>query len=157
MPTTTRDAQALTYLAKRLREETHGACRWDDAGIWATVSKLEGRQLADTIERVCRHAADPEAKTPGAINRPFVPEARRQPVQPPKRGQDCPHHPGQWAENCGGCAADRQGQGGYDDEPTASPPRTWETASDDMRTGALAAMRRDVELAKGWAERSEDA
>ena len=72
--TTERDAQALAYLAKRLREETYGAGPWDDAGIWAVIKPLVGRNLAIAIEQVTRHAADPEAKTPGAITRPFLPE-----------------------------------------------------------------------------------
>ena len=89
MPTTDRDAQALTYLAKRLREETPGAGRWDEAGIWAQVSKLVGRNLASAVEQVTRHAADPEAKTPAAIHRPFVPEHTPQRFHPPKRAEAC--------------------------------------------------------------------
>lgn len=77
MPTTERDAQALAYLASRLREETHGAGKWDMNGIHAVISKLVGQNLAITIERVTRHAADPEARTPGAIDRPFVPDAAK--------------------------------------------------------------------------------
>ncbi|MGH9088816.1 MAG: hypothetical protein ACRDYZ_12035 [Acidimicrobiales bacterium] len=109
MPTTAQDARALAYLVKRLRDETQGANSWNDAGIWAIVSKLVGRNLAITVEQVTRHAADPEAKTPGAINRPFLPKQpseRRDRYVPPKRGEDCIRHPGQWAGSCGGCAAD---------------------------------------------------
>jgi hypothetical protein len=73
MSTTERDARALTYLARRLREDTHGAGKWDEPGVWAEVSALIGQNLAIAIERVTRHAADPEAKTPGAIRRPYVP------------------------------------------------------------------------------------
>lgn len=29
----------------------------------------------------------------------------------PKRDQECPTHPGQWADSCGGCAADRKASG----------------------------------------------
>lgn len=73
MPVTEHDARALAHLAARLREETFGANRWDQPGIWAEVRALIGQNLAVTIERVARHAADPDAKTPGAIRRPFTP------------------------------------------------------------------------------------
>lgn len=74
MPVTDQDARALAYLAQRLRAEANATC-WDEAGTLAVVSKLIGRDLAPSIERVTRHAADPEARTPAAIHRPFVPEA----------------------------------------------------------------------------------
>lgn len=106
MPTTKRDLQALHYLAQRLREETRGAGKWHDNGLTAVLSKLEGHNLAITIERVCRHAADAEAKTPGAIDRPFVPEAATPgPRQPAKAGQDeCRQHVGEHAGACRLCA-----------------------------------------------------
>ena len=81
MTTTEQDARALAYLAGRLREDTYGAGKWDAPGIWTEVSALIGQNLAVTIERVCRHAADPDAKTPGAIRRPYTPgppEAKRE-------------------------------------------------------------------------------
>lgn len=107
---TDHDAQAIAYLAGRLRQETYGAAAWDQAGIYAKVKELVGQNLELSLERILRHAADPEAKTPGAIHRPFLPPA---PSEKPhgKRGNptkadECPGHPGQWADNCGGCAAD---------------------------------------------------
>lgn len=90
MPTTKRDLQALQYLAQRLREETTGAGKWHDNGLTAVLSKLEGHNLAMTIERVCRHSADPDAKTPGAIERPFVPDLEPPgPPRPPKPSEAC--------------------------------------------------------------------
>jgi hypothetical protein len=74
------DVRALTYLAARIRSETHGAGRWDEAGIAAKVAELKGQGLAQAVERVARHAADRDAKTPGAILRPFLPDA-----QPPSQ------------------------------------------------------------------------
>lgn len=62
-------------------------------------------------------------------------------VRPPKRGQDCPHHPGQWADRCGGCVADRNGVGYDEDAPAPIPPRTWDAASDTTRTTAIAQAR----------------
>lgn len=74
MTTNDQDARALTYLARRLRTETSGAGDWDEAGTWAVISRLIGQNLAITIERVTRHAGDANAKTPGAITRPFTPD-----------------------------------------------------------------------------------
>lgn len=118
MSTTKRDLQALQYLAQRLRDETHGAGKWHDNGLTSVLSKLEGHNLAITIERVTRHAADPEARTPAAIERPFVPEAQGpQPRFPAKAGRDeCRTHAGEHADNCRACAADR-----LVGEPTPEP------------------------------------
>lgn len=90
MPTTKRDLQAIHYLAQRLREDTRGAGTWHDNGLTAALAKLEGQNLAITIERVTRHAADPEARTPGAIDRPFLPEpAKPETARPPKPSECC--------------------------------------------------------------------
>jgi hypothetical protein len=108
MPVTDQDARALTYLACRIRKETHGARAWDEAGTYSVVAELIGHSLATTTERVIRHAADPEAKTPGAIKRPFVPAAAEPgPRFPAKPGEDCRIHKGEWADTCRSCAADR--------------------------------------------------
>lgn len=72
MPVTEQDVRALTYLARRLRAEAGGSA-WDEAGALAAVSQLTGRELAASIERITRHATDPEARTPAAIHRPFLP------------------------------------------------------------------------------------
>jgi hypothetical protein len=87
MPTNDQDARALTYLARRLRTETHGAASWDEAGTYSAIAKYVGQNLAETVERVTRHAADPEARTPGALGRPFIPDA-----QPASRRDDTPTH-----------------------------------------------------------------
>lgn len=105
---TDQDARALTFIACRIRKEVHGAREWDDAGTYAEISKLLGHNLPIVVERVTRHAGDVEAKTPGAIRRPFIPAApdngNRQPA---KAGDDCRIHPGEWADNCRACASDR--------------------------------------------------
>lgn len=108
MPLNDQDARALTYLACRIRKETRGAREWDDAGTFAVISELIGQNLPLTIERVTRHAGDVDAKTPGAIKRPFVPAAPvAGPRFPAKSGEDCRIHPGEWADTCRACAADR--------------------------------------------------
>lgn len=105
---TDQDARALTFLACRIRKELHGAREWDEAGTYAVVAELIGHNLALTVERVTRHAADVEAKTPGSIRRPFLPDAPTAgPRFPAKAGTDCRTHPGEWADSCRACAADR--------------------------------------------------
>ena len=123
MGATDRDLQALTYLARRLREDTYGCGKWDDAGTFAVLkSELGGTNLADAITRVVGHATDPEARTPGAIKRPFTPEpTTRQYPHPIKATDQCPRHPGQRAGNCGGCRADAMA----DDEHTTPTP-SWQ-------------------------------
>ena len=98
MPTTEQDARALAFLAKRLRDETYGAGTWDDPGIWTECRALIGSNLAIAIERVTRHAADPNAKTPGAIRRPYTPDA---PAAPTRRNPSDPR------TTCGICGKDR--------------------------------------------------
>jgi hypothetical protein len=83
MPTTDQDLRALTYLARRLRDETHGCAQWDEAGTFACLkAELAGQNLLIAVQRVIGHATDPEAKTPGAIKRPFTPEPTNAPVRP---------------------------------------------------------------------------
>ena len=93
MTTTTRDAQALTYLATRIREDTHGCGKWDQNGTYAVIAELVGQNLPDVIRRVIGHASDPNARTPGAIKRPFVPK-----VEAPRAG---PLRPDEACRNCG--------------------------------------------------------
>jgi len=45
----------------------HGAPRWDEAGVVATIAKLNGLLLADVAHAVLRAAEDATAKTPGVI------------------------------------------------------------------------------------------
>jgi hypothetical protein len=83
MPTTDQDLRALTYLARRLRDETHGCAQWDEAGTFACLkTELAGQNLLIACQRVLGHATDPEAKTPGAIKRPFTPEPTHAPDRP---------------------------------------------------------------------------
>lgn len=75
MTTTDQDLRALTYLARRLRDETHGCAKWDEAGTFEVLKQtLAGQNLLISIQRVLGHATDTDAQTPGAIKRPFVPE-----------------------------------------------------------------------------------
>lgn len=138
MTATEQDLRALAYLAQRLRAETHGAGKWDEAGLWPVLKRLEGHNLALTIERVTRHAADPQARTPAAIERPFVPEAptssgHRYPAKP---DDECRIHVGEWAETCRMCAADRLA--GDETPPRRQPPAATDAATHVARLRALA-------------------
>lgn len=91
MSTTAQDLRALAYLAERLRREGTGPV-WHANGIAAALADLEGQPLDEVVERVTRHAADPDARTPAAILRPFV---------PPARGVQWRPTPGPWCADCG--------------------------------------------------------
>lgn len=103
------DAQLLTALACRLREETHGCGKWDNAGTYSVIRELIGQNYAETLHRVIGHAMDAEARTPGAIKRPFVPKRVEEPGrrQPAKAGEDCRLHPGEYVGSCRPCAVDQ--------------------------------------------------
>lgn len=113
MTTTKRDLQALHYLAQRLRADTHGAGPWHDNGLAAVLAKLEGHNLAITIERVTRHAADPEARTPAAIERPFVPEPAKPPTPRPPKPTEC----------CRRCGRAMHAPDAVCEQPTQRPPQ----------------------------------
>lgn len=119
MPVTEQDARALAHLAMRIRRETPGANTWDEHGTNAVMGKLVGRDLATTAERVVIHAADPEAKTPGAVMRPFKPKREESTTRvPPRREQECRRHPGEWSDACRICSAPKPRDA---DEPTPEP------------------------------------
>ena len=123
MTTNEQDLRALAYLAKRLRSEGHGAAKWDDAGLWSVLKKLEGHNLAMTIERVTRHAADIKARTPAAIERPFVPDTPKAEVRyPPKATDECTTHPGEWLDACRICAGPAAADGDEKPRPNERRP-----------------------------------
>lgn len=159
MPATDRDAQALAYLARRLREETFGCREWDDAGTYAVIkAELVGKQLAHAAETVLAHATDPEARTPGAIRRPFTPKPDGQPTRnhPPRRDEVCPAHPAYRADNCGGCAVDARAADDSDDGP-ATPPRAWQPGDAHAGAQACRAAMRGLATAGHAAQACEDA
>lgn len=78
MAVTDLDVSALEHLAYRIREDTHGIKPWDRQGTHVIfVRELKGKHLLTAIETVVAHASDPEAKTPAAITRPFLPAVQR--------------------------------------------------------------------------------
>ena len=138
---TPRDASALAHLVARLREEVHGANRWDEAGINAELARLVGQNLAITVDRVIRHACDTTAKTPGAIRRPFLPDAPTPgPRFPARAGEDCRLHPGEYPDGCRSCAADRLAGDQADQADQRPRPATDDTRAEAIRR-ARAALR----------------
>lgn len=124
MPVTDQDARALAYLVGRIRQDTRGANEWDAAGVYAVIARMVGQSLPVTVERVTRHAADPEAKTPGALTRPFLPPAPEGgPWTPAKPADECPAHPGQYPHNCRPCASEALVDGKRPPVPPRPPRR----------------------------------
>ena len=95
---------------------------WERAGnVTFDVARI------DEIERVTRHARDAEARTPGAIERPFVPDAPKSAGvrYPPKGADECPRHVGEWVDACRICNAPRA----VDEEPEDRTARRTERTS----------------------------
>ncbi len=140
MPCDDQELRAIAFLAMRVRRSTYGAGPWDEAGLMTNLRKIADRNLHMTVEHVLRHAADPKAKSPGVIVGHWTPEAPKDEpkrVGPPKRDQECPHHPGQYADNCGGCQADQRA-----DDEHASPPRPREPVDPTAPAAAIRAALR---------------
>lgn len=92
MSTTIDDVAILTALALRIRQETYGAGPWDQHGTYTVFAEdLVGTNLLYATELVARHAADPDARTPAAIRRPFLPEIDRSASKPATA--KCQEHP----------------------------------------------------------------
>lgn len=107
MTTTLTDVQALAHLATRLRDDL-GLRKWDRQGVDRIFTDtLIGLPLADAVRRVVGHATDPDARTPAAIRRPFVPSPADDdphgPRFPPKDRDECRHHTGEHAGSCRLC------------------------------------------------------
>src|SRR5689334_17678272 len=101
--------RAIAYLAARVRPR--GSKAWDEPGIVANLRKVSHIQLAEVILATIRAAANDKADSPGVIPN-LGGEHWREKVtvstvkRPPKLSEECDYHPGQFAENCGGCHAD---------------------------------------------------
>jgi len=124
--------RALAFLAARVRPR--GAKPWDEAGIAANVRKVAHVQLAEVVMATIRAAANDKADSPGVIPN-LGGEHWREKVapttakRPPRISEECHYHPGQFADNCGGCHADELAG---DEKPPARTNRA------DPTTGAAA-------------------
>lgn len=127
------ELRAIQFLAERIRKNTPGAGLWDSAGFAANLRKLAGRNLHMTVEHVIRHAADPNAKTPGVLLGAYTPEA------PSSAGKPHPPKAKDQCRRCGlpkPCACERE-QLAYDHN--LEPHR--EHIADDAITAALASAK----------------
>jgi hypothetical protein len=125
--------ETIARLMSHLRPE------WDYPGCVAAVKAVARKPAADVAMAAIRLAMTPEAKTPGALSvangahwreRLAAPEPRN----PPRRGEDCRNHPGEWPESCRGCASDRLAG----TETHANPRRT--AVDTEALTAARAAL-----------------
>jgi len=111
---TDQDIPWLVHGVKRLREQTYGCGKWDDAGIVAAVSGMRGWNFPTAVEQILRRATDPEARTPKAllhkVSSAVLPSEKRTQGGPPKRTEECPVHIGQPRPPfCGPCNTDDLG------------------------------------------------
>lgn len=92
---------------------------WNYPGILSALNACDPFDPQDTIRAALAAAGDDNVKTPGVIPKPgshWDPPAARQRQtgtrirRPPRREQECKQHPGEWADACRGCAADRIGK-----------------------------------------------
>lgn len=114
---------------------------------------LRNRSRRDVAVALAWVACETETMTPARVieSGPWwhaanVETPERVVRKPPKAHEECGRHPGQYRLSCGGCAADRRA---IRDEAEAQVAAQTATTKEE----ALATMRRDVELAKGWTER----
>lgn len=132
MPVEATDVPQFVGLAERLRRETYGCKVWDRDGAEVVFARtLVGLNFVTALELVMAHACDPDAKTPGAINRKFKPDLAPPPaIRPTAANQcrECGMVAGQCHPSCPGTSV-RQ-----------SVPSRAETAA-ALKAAALAQMR----------------
>ena len=75
--------------------------------------ELAHRPRRDVFVALAWVASEAESKTPARVIeagpwwQAVAIESRSVVRYPPKRGEDCPAHPGEWPESCRGCASER--------------------------------------------------
>lgn len=110
--------QAIAALMHTLRPD------WDVTGCLSVLADLKHRDAHDVGMAAIRLCATPEAKSPGALRNQQGPQwtervSAPEPMRPPRKTEDCPKHPGNWAGTCPGCAADSH----VGDDSTYNPRR----------------------------------
>ena len=137
MPLTDQDIRALTFLAKRVRDETCAsnsrARQWDEDGTYANIAKVRHMHLADVTLSTIRAADDPAAQTPGVIANTQAPNWQERGTRPVEREPYDRH------SFCGTCG---QTQSRCESNPHAD--HTFETAE-----------QRDARVARDRANRQE--
>ncbi len=88
---------------------------WPAASLRTLLTQRHAhRGFQDTAVALAYLAADPLTRTPARLDaagpwwRPVTGAGSDDRVPlPPRPGEWCPEHPGQWADGCAGCKADR--------------------------------------------------
>ena len=121
-----------------IQHRPHGATKWDEPGTAKAIADhCRSWDLAVATEHVLAHARDPKARTPFAIKGPAPhTEAPKGTRYPAKAGTDCRLHPGEWAETCRACAADRlAGESTHTPGRMTTPTPTYHQARAALRGG----------------------
>lgn len=142
MPIDDQELRAIAFLALRVRRATPGAGPWDEDGLIANLRKIANRNLHLTIEHVLRHAADPNAKSPGVLAGRFTPAApASERPYPPRRADQC--------RRCGGrlpaCACTLEGRAVEDDDEPTGPAMSAEDARQAIRDALAEAKHKPQE------------
>jgi hypothetical protein len=119
-----------------IQHRPSGAPRWDEPGTHKAITDHCGTWgLEIATDHVLAHARDPKARTPFAIkgNKPNV-DIPHAPRFPPRTGEECRYHRGEYANACRACRADELAG-----EP---PPGSWrDVAPPEVREKYLAEIR----------------
>lgn len=83
------DLSAIAHLVTATRA-AHKLAAWDRHGIDQVLASLKHLDVHELATRALGHARDPEARTPGAIRRPFTPIAPPETgIRNPRAGEAC--------------------------------------------------------------------
>lgn len=98
--------QAIATLMHRLRPD------WDTPGCLAAVAKVNTLDPFNVAMAAIRLCGTPDAQTPMALATRDGQHWRERIATsavryPPRSDQACTKHPGEWPDNCRGCAGDR--------------------------------------------------
>lgn len=125
---TPKGMQALAWYAAVMRREAGITPDWDQAGVYAAITRITDRGTAvELTDVVLRAALNPKAETPGIIplaGAHWTPATAVRPSTTPSSGrlrddERCPLHPHDQhgATNCGDCRAEYLADGVW---PTGS-------------------------------------
>lgn len=99
MTTTDDDLRAIDHLVQSIRADLK-LSRWDEQGVRSVLTSLRHLPIAELAHRAIGHAADPEARTPGSLKRPFTPTVAVEATpRNPKAGEGC-EVCGRWPHQC---------------------------------------------------------
>ena len=133
----------LAAMANTLRPD------WPNASIYTFIAReLSARAYRDVAVALAWIACDQDTKTPKRLLEagPWwkaVAGPDSATYRPPRKTEDCPHHPGNYAEGCRGCIADQLA--GEKRPPAPAEPRRPDRSEHLQRVRAeLDAARADL-------------